>query len=235
MEDQQPKENQKPNIPKLRRMIGVNELLNKKRTTYPFEGEWLRVMGQPQTNAVIMIWGQSGNGKTRFSLQLCKYLCQFNKVLVNSLEEGDGESIAKAYRETDMHEVDGKIFILPAEPIEELKQRLRRKKQPRIVIIDSVQYTGMNYKDYIMLKEEFKKTMFILISHAKGNDPNGAAAVSIRYDAMVKIQVIGYVAHVTSRFGGNQNFVIWEEGAKQYWGKKYKSVIDRKYWPGQKK
>ncbi len=220
---------------KLRRTIGVMQLYNKKRKQYEFTGEWARVMGQPETNACIFIWGQSGNGKTRFALQLCKYLCSFEKVLVDSLEESDGESIVKAFRETDMHEVDGKIFILAAEPIEELKQRLRRKKQPRIVVIDSVQYTGMDYRDYIALKEEFKKTMFIFISHATGNDPKGAAAQSIRYDAMIKIQVIGYVAHITSRFGGNQNFLIWPQGAKDYWLKKFKAVSERKYWPGQKK
>lgn len=225
----------KPVKTKLRRAIGVRELLTKKRPVYAFEGEWQRVMGQPQSNAIIFIWGQSGNGKTRFSLELCKYLCQFNKVLVNSLEESDGESIAKAFRETDMHEVDGQIFLLPAEPLEELRQRLRRKKQPRVVVIDSVQYTGMSYADYIALKEEFKKTMFIFISHAMGNEPKGAAAQSIRYDAMIKIQVIGFVAHITSRFGGNQNFIIYNEGAKAYWGKKFKNVLERKYWPGQKK
>lgn len=220
---------------KLRRMIGVNELLTKKRQVYQFEGEWARVMGRPQTNAIIFIWGQSGNGKSRLALQLCKYLCQYSKVLVDSLEEGDGESIATAFRQTDMQEVDGKIFLLPAEPIEDLKQRLRRKKQPRVVVIDSVQYTGLTYRDYIGLKEEFSKTMFIFISHANGNDPKGSAAQSIRYDAMVKIHVIGYVAHVISRFGGNENYVIWEEGAKNYWQKKYKNVLARKYWPGQKK
>lgn len=35
----------------------------------------------------------------------------------------------------------------------------------------------------------------------------------------------GYVAFVVSRYGGNKPYVIWEDGAKKFWGDKYNEVV----------
>ena len=221
--------------PKQRRAITVNELINKKRDTLPFEGVWKDCMGCPQSNAVIFIWGKSGNGKTRFIVQFIKYLAQhIDKILLDSLEEGDSESLARAFRDEDMHEVHGKVFILDNEPVDQLCIRLKKKKQAQAIVIDSWQYTRKDYAFYQQMKEQFKKKMFIINSHAAGNNPKGSSADDIRYDAMIKIHVMKYVASIQSRFGSIKPYVIWEEGAKKKWGPKYKDVINGKYWPGQK-
>ena len=222
--------------PKLRRVITVNDLINKKRVTLPFEGAWKDGMGCPQSNAVIFIWGKSNNGKTRFIVQFIKYLCNhIEKILLDSLEEGDSESLAQAFRQEDMHEVHGKVFILDNEPLDQLMIRLKKKKQAQAVVIDSWQYARKDYAFYQQMKEKFKNKMFIINSHAQGNNPKGASADEIRYDAMIKIHVVGFVAKIGSRFPSPRlPYVIWEDGAKRYWGKKYKDVINGKYWPGQK-
>lgn len=226
---------QPANKPKLRRLITVNDLINKKRLSLPFEGVWKEVMGCPQANAVVFIWGKSSNGKTRFIVQFIKYLCNhIEKVLLDSLEEGDSDSLAKAFREEDMQEVHGKVFIVDNEPLDQLCTRLKKKKQAQAVVIDSWQYTQKDYAFYQQMKEQFKKKMFIINSHAQGNNPRGSSAESIRYDAMIKIHVVGYVAKIYSRYGSLKPYVIWEEGAKRHWGKKYKDVINGKHWIGQK-
>ena len=33
------------------------------------------------------------------------------------------------------------------------------------------------------------------------------------------------MAFVRSRYGGNKPFVIWEEGARKYWGEKYEKEV----------
>lgn len=222
--------------PKLRRVITVNDLINKKRQTLPFEGAWKDAMGCPESNAVIFIWGKSGQGKTRFIVQFIKYLCNhIEKILLDSLEEGDSESLGQAFRQENMHEVHGKVFILDNEPLDQLCTRLKKKKQAQCVIIDSWQYSRKDYAFYQQMKEQFKKKMFIINSHAAGNNPKGSSAEDIRYDAMIKIHVSGFVAKVISRFPSPQTpYVIWEQGAKRHWGKKYKDVINGKHWPGQK-
>lgn len=185
-----------------------------------FTGEWLKCFGCPEVTRSWIIWADSGHGKTTFVMKLCKYLTQFERVHYNSLEEGDGESIKTALIRVNMREVKGRFSLIPGETLEELKERLRKKKSPRIVVIDSVQYSGITYPEYTKLIKEFPRHLFIIISHAEGKLPQGNTAKKIRYDANVKINVVGYRAYVTSRFnqGEKQYFTIWKEGADNYHG-----------------
>jgi hypothetical protein len=217
------------------RAYSVKQVLNKKRTIYEFEGPFLDSFGKPERNSIWIVWGQSGHGKTRFLLILTKYLTRFGTVAYNSLEEGDGESFAKGLRETDMHEVEGRFRLIDMEPTPEFKERMKKKKAAQFGVIDSVQYAGFDYDYYKEMKKELRKKSLLFISHAQGNNPLGRTADSIRYDAGIKVHVIGYMAKVISRYGGNMPFIIWEEGAKKYWGKKFYLVKEGKYWPGQKK
>ena len=67
---------------------GVREVLNMKFETLPFEGKWHDAFSTPERRGVWLIWGNTGNGKTSFVMQLCKELCRFGRVAYDSLEEG---------------------------------------------------------------------------------------------------------------------------------------------------
>lgn len=213
----------------------VKQVINKKRIVYKFEGKFKESFGEPERNATWFVWGQSGNGKTRFLLELTKYLTPFGRVDYNSYEEGDSESIARALRETTMIDVDGKFRLVDMEPWQEFIDRMLKKRSSQFGVIDSVQYSGIDYDDYKSAKERLRKKSMLYISHAAGNNPDGRTADKIRYDAGIKIHVIGYVAKIKCRYGGNKPFIIWEEGARKYWGKKFNIVKEGKYWPGEKK
>ncbi|MCU7571192.1 hypothetical protein N4241_08765, partial [Riemerella anatipestifer] len=64
------------------------DIAKRKFNTMKFEGDWLELIGEPEVSGCWIIWGLSGNGKTRFALQLAKYLTKFQKVFYNTLEEG---------------------------------------------------------------------------------------------------------------------------------------------------
>lgn len=202
----------------MKRAISISELYTTNFKVLDFQGAWEESIGQPELAGSWLIWGKSGNGKTRFTLQLCKYLTQFGKVAYNSLEEGASLSMRKAFVETGMEEVKRRIVLLDQESISDLIVRLKKRKSPDIIAIDSVQYTGMNYDAYRQLRDLFPKKLFILISHAEGKEPAGRVAKSIRFDAFVKIWVEGYKAFPTSRFGGGKPYTVWEKGANKYWG-----------------
>jgi hypothetical protein len=87
-----------------------------------------------------------------------------------------------------------------------------------VVIIDSLQYTGLTYSDYKSIRDEFRGKLFIFISHAEGREPRGNVGKSVKYDANVKIYVEGYKAMPQSRYGGNKELIVWEKGANEYWG-----------------
>lgn len=197
-----------------RRAVSVAQLMNTRLTELAFEGPWYDAIGRPEPAGTWLIWGNSGNGKTRFALQLAKYLCTLGlRVAYNSLEEGISLSLRMAVEDCNMHEVARRFILLDKESVNDVASRAAKKKGPQAVVIDSLQYTGMSYSDYKTLKERFRHKLLILVSHAEGNHPAGRVARSIRFDANVKIWIEGYKAFPMSRYGGGTPYVIWEEGA----------------------
>lgn len=219
------------------RALTAKQVIEKKRIIYGFDGRFLESFGCPEKNAIWMVWGKSGNGKTHFVLTLVKYLAEnFGRADYVSLEEGDKKSFAIALEHVNM--VDVRNFrLVPPVSKELLFERINKTKSADFWIIDSIQYSDISYPEHSVLKNSRrgKKKCIIYISHSNGNNPDGKSADKIRYDADVKVHIIGFVAMIRSRYGGNKPFIIWEEGAKKYWGKKYNSVISGKYWPGDKK
>lgn len=197
------------------RAASVDQVLRTRFKVLPFEGEWKDSIGCPELTGSWIVWGNSGNGKTRFALQLCKYLCQFGRVAYDSLEEGVSVSLVKAIKETHMMEVRRKFVVLDKEPIDQLTERLEKPKSPDIVCVDSLQYTGMSYEQYKALKERFPKKLFIWISHADGTLPEGRVAKKVRFDSNVKVFVQAYRAEPVSRYGGGKPYIIWEEGYRK--------------------
>lgn len=201
------------------RALTVKEILNKKRQTFPFEGKWADAFGQPERTGVWFVWGRSGNGKTSFVMQLIEELCKYDRVALNSMEEGDSLSMRQKLVRHGLSKVGSRFHLLNAEPMSDLKERLARRKSYNIIVIDSFQYTQMSYKDYIQFKEQNKDKLIIFISHAKGSLPRGSAAEGVMYDATLKIWVEGFKAFSKGRFiGPTGEFTIWDEGAARYWG-----------------
>lgn len=202
---------------------GVRELLSMKYETLGFENEWYEAFGTPERKGVWIIWGNSANGKSSFAMQLCKYLCNFGKVMYDSLEEGASLTMRNTLERYGMLEVNRKFLLLDNESMDELSIRLKKRKSPDFIVIDSFQYTQMSYKQYISFKERHKNKLLIFISHADGKYPNGRAAKSVMYDATLKIYIEGYRAFSKGRFIGPKGYYdIWPEEAESYWNKKNK-------------
>lgn len=202
------------------RALSPKEVLSIKRKTIPFSGRWYDLLGTPDWCGVWFIWGNSGNGKTGFAVQLAKELARFDLTAYNSLEESVSLSICNALARYRMEEVNRRFRLLDCESMEDLGNRLRKPKSPHFVIIDSFQYTQMTYKAYLKFKEEFhRKKLIVFISHADGNNPSGRSAKSVMYDAAEKIWVQGQRAFSKGRFIGPVGHLdIWPEGAARYWG-----------------
>lgn len=203
----------------MKRALSVRNILDKKYETFPFEGLWRDAFGCPETVGVWFVWGNSGNGKSSFVMQLCKELCRFGQVIYDSLEEGASLTMQQSLRRHGLSDVGGKMLVVQ-EGMEELKARLRKRHAPDIIAVDSFQYTGMTYRDYIRLKEAFPTKLFIFISHASGNNPRGDAAKGVMYDATLKVWVEGGKAFSKGRFiGSTGEYVCNPRLAAEYWSK----------------
>jgi len=213
------------------RAISNKNVLAAQFETADFDGPFLASFGRPELRGAWIIWGGSGSGKTTFTLMLCKYLAGFRRVAYNSLEQGLSLSLQKAWERVEMAEAGSNIILLNKEELPELRERLRKRKSPEIIVIDSVQYLTKFYQQQFKeLKAEFPNKLFIFISQADkaDKDPAGTVAKHIRYDADIKIRVEGYKAFVTTRYEdqdkgeGGADFIIWERGAADYWAERIK-------------
>ena len=192
-----------------------------------FEGVWLASFGKPELRGAWIIFGESGSGKTHFALELLKYISQFvDRVAYDTLEQGLSKSFQTAWNDADMQSVGTKVVVYHKEQIEALSERLRRRKSPQVVVIDSITaMVGFTRPMFARLLEEFPDKLFIFLAHEENGKPYPAIAQHIRKLSEVKCRVAGFTAYITTRFqskeGGGDNFVIWEEGAAAYEADKY--------------
>lgn len=202
----------------MKKALSTTDLLAKKFKLFSFTGAMNEAFSCPERSGTWFIWGNSGNGKTHFLLQLMKELCQFDKVLFNSLEEGDAHTLQKAWVQNNMQDCGRKIQIIN-DSITELQERLDKRQSPRIIVIDSYQYTDLNFADYLKMKKKYPSKLFIFTSQADGKNPSTRPAVKVMYDSSLKIWVEGYKAFSKGRYIGTKgHYTIWEEGAESYWG-----------------
>jgi molybdopterin-guanine dinucleotide biosynthesis protein len=198
--------------------LTVHNLLKKNYQLFDFEGKWFEAFGKPERRGVWIIWGPSGNGKTSFVVQLIKELSQFARVDFISLEEGTSKTLQDKFVEAGFHENHRNVRIIEGSSMREIEEEMSKRRSAEVVIIDSFQYTQMNYREYLEFKNRHQDKTIIFVSHAEGSKPAGRAAVSVMFDAMMKIFVEGYRAITKGRFIGPVGYyTIWEEGADRYW------------------
>lgn len=200
------------------RAVSVDQLLKKKFKTLDLSKPFADSLGVPESNGSWIIWADSGNGKTSYCMQLAKELAKFGKVVYNTLEEGARKSMQDAMIRHNMKEVSRNFQVLNRESMPDLIERLSKRKSPKFVFIDSLQYSGLTKAKYFKLVNDFPSKLFIFISHADGKQPDGRVARSVRYHCDVKTFIQGFKASSISRMGGGQDFIIWEQGASEYWG-----------------
>lgn len=195
-----------------RKYISGSELLSMKFTPLGITEEWRQHFGDVELGATIFVWGDTRQGKTRYILKLAKMLAlQGNRTLYMSFEEGPSASLQRAVKEVDARDISKLVYAPVGMTIDDLDEDLNRRNAPSVVVIDSLQYCGMTYDRYKEIRAAHRKTTFVISSHADGADPRGTAAISIKYDAGVKVFVKNYIANAGSRYGGGEPFEIWPE------------------------
>ncbi|RME95483.1 MAG: hypothetical protein D6772_13100 [Bacteroidetes bacterium] len=191
-------------------------MLTKNFDLLEFEGQWLASFGRPEKNLKVIVFGNSGNGKTDFVVQMAKYLTRFGKVYYNSFEEGMSATLQEAFVRHNMMDVHGSLILGDKECYDTMFQRMGKRNSPKFCIVDSLDYMNFTAEQYKELVAAYGHKSFIFISWSAGRHPKTQAAKDIEYMVDIKIRVNEYKAYPRSRFGGNQPFVIWPE----YWERK---------------
>lgn len=201
----------------VRRAYSADSVISMERELCEFDGKWLEAVGKPELKGTWCIGGLPKNGKTSFTMQLAKYLTRWHLVAYNSIEEGISASFAETLRRCRMDEVKANRFIvLNNEDIKDIECRLSKRKSPKIVIIDSIQFLGLNTETYLRWKKRFSEKLFIYITHLQGQYPEGKTALKIWRDSDVVVKVEGFRAYPTSRYGGGKPITVCEEKAAMF-------------------
>ncbi len=195
--------------------IGTYQLSQMRFDNYAFTGAFAKSFGCPEKNFSMIVYGDSGNGKTDFNVQWAKYLSQFEKVLYLSHEEGISSTIQGAFERHNMREVSGKVIVAEKATFDELIEYLKKRNSPKVVIIDSLDYMRLTTEQYKTLRTLFPKKSFIIISWSRSDLPKSQSGKDIEYMCDIKVRVKNYVAYPRCRYGGNQPFIIWEYGARK--------------------
>jgi len=168
------------------RSLGVSSILNKNYHTLPFTGTWAQSFGTPSDPFHMLVYGHPKNGKTTFMMRFAKYLAiNFGKVFYSSIEEGDTKTTQDAFVRERMHEIPDGRFML------------------------GDQYFFADLVEYL------KGKSFIIICWEQAGKPAGKFAKDIEYMVDIVVHVHDFRAKCRGRFGGNEDFVIWEKKARK--------------------
>lgn len=208
------------------KVLGVKQFHQMRFQFLPISEKWAATLGKVPHNFIAVVYGFSGNGKTEFVVQLVKMLAQLGKkVGWLSYEQRHGSDFQMSTKRNNMEEVSGMFY--PIDPIaaipegvsliEDLDSYLKKRNSPDVVVIDSIDYTGFGWEEYVMLKNRYghKKT-FIFIAHStKSGAIKKAISERIIFDGGMGIFVSHYIATpVKNRFGGFEPYVVWEDRAR---------------------
>src|SRR5690606_24620731 len=99
---------------------------------------------------------------------------------------------------------------------QDLDDYLKKRNSPDFIFIDSVDYTGFTWDEYLFLKNKYgNRKAFIFTAHStKSGALKKAISERIVFDGGLGIVVSSYIAQpIKNRFGGFEPFVVWEERA----------------------
>ncbi len=205
---------------RINKALSVSNIYSKKHETFPFEGVYKEVFGEPSTNGIWLIYGKEKNGKTWGTLILANYISKMtNKIHYISAEEGVDLEFKRALKRAKIDAKNKRLQFTEYESVGDLYIRLKKQRAPKVVVLDNLTIYNDELKASGIknLIQDFPNTLFICIAHEERNKPYTASATMASKLAKVLIRVQGLQLKVFGRVpGGTLN--IDENKAVLYHG-----------------
>ena len=165
--------------------ISLESLKSKKFNTLKFTDKWKDLIGTPEANFCMMVYGKPGQGKSYFTLELSEYLAsKYGTVLFNSSEEGSSLSLQNKIADFNTEN----IFLGSADHVNSL-QFLLTKSPYKFVVIDSVNHMNLTPEDLRKLRGLHPSKAFIcILQSTKGGDFKGSNEYEHDADISIKIE-----------------------------------------------
>ena len=122
---------------------------------YPFEGEWKKILGEPDIRFSTLIRGEAKSGKSTYAAKFSQYISQFGKTLYVSAEERlNSKTLQQRIKQCGV--TSDKIRFIHTKNIAEIEKFIQNGGY-RFVIIDSIQHVQMSYNDFEALRFKFRR------------------------------------------------------------------------------
>jgi hypothetical protein len=216
--------------------LGTKQFEQKTYKTIKVSEQWRRFLGNLMHGFKMLVYGESGNGKTEFLLQFVKEMVSHGIVSYISYEQGHGMDLQMAIRRNkDDNWNGGVIWIDPwhglpekfKEPLiidgkqaspqfQELVHYLRKRSSGDFIFIDSIQDSLFEWHEYKYLVQHFKRKSFVFISLAESKKPKGSVAKAIKANTHLALEIRDYIAfNAKNRMMGDGEWIIWEQKAME--------------------
>lgn len=227
------------------KVLGLDQFESKKFDLMKTDGSpFIGVMGKIPLFFICVVLGYSGNGKTEFVMQWVAELLSLNikmRCAWISFEQRHSYDLQAATKRNNIRRFNKRF--LPVDPLYRPKKRknkkgeveqpketekspfeqildyMRKRNSPEIVVFDSIDYMGISWDEYKMLKEHFegRKIIIFIGQSTKTGIPRKKITEDVLFDGGMGIFVSKYIAYAMEkhRYGGTGHFVVWEERAKQ--------------------
>ncbi|QTE37205.1 hypothetical protein J3L18_29560 [Mucilaginibacter gossypii] len=207
--------------------IGMFQMGQKTFDRLELGSYWKSVIGTPEKKCSMIIYGDSGNGKTSSILRLLKDLCDSGlRATYISHEEGITGSMQDAFkREGIIDNYGGKIILAANATFEETYEYFKKRGSPEVCVIDSIDFCGLTVDQFKQLAK-LKNKIIILISWSDGSKPRSSTGKALEYIVDVKLFIKNFMIWPKSRFGGNTPAPVWEERARLL-NEKYFARLDK--------
>lgn len=187
-------------------IMSADELVDYTYDSYPFDGKWQKLIGNPAKSFHMMVFGRPKQGKSIFCFQLAKYLSKFGKVLYIASEEGFSATLQQKL--TEFGAVNPNLHFANFRDYETIKNELTGTDY-EFVVVDSINFINLEPEDVEELKSLNKEKAFITIQQAtKGGQFRGSQQFAHNCDII--IEVIQGVAHHTGRYAAPSEMNIFE-------------------------
>jgi adenosyl cobinamide kinase/adenosyl cobinamide phosphate guanylyltransferase len=185
------------------RTFSPKDIIERTVETYPFTGDWNKVLGEPDIRFSTLIRGEAKSGKSTYAAKFAQYISQFGRVLYVSAEERLNSKTLQN-RLTYCGVTSENIRFVHEKDIKNIELLIKNGGY-RFVIIDSVQHVQMSYNDFENMRFKFKRRklswhlimqMGVDITKWKHEVDvlvevkQGAAQVHGRYNAANRIQIL---------------------------------------------
>ncbi len=153
---------------------------------YEFNGSGFEeAIGNPEKDFKMIIYGESGNGKSTYAIEFANYLAvNHGKVLYNSSEEGIGLTLKRKLQKYDSENFN----VSDCKDFKSLK-KIVSKSEFQFIVIDSVNDMNISPKDLKELYSLNPDKAFILILQAtKGGQYKGSTEIAHDCDIIIKVE-----------------------------------------------